>query len=264
MRAELGSGDVGVAWLGQAGFLVRSAAVRLVIDPYLSDSLAAKYRDKPLSHGRMMPAPIAPEELTSLDLVLCTHRHTDHMDPGTLPALARANPACRFVVPAAEAEAARQAGVPNDRLVAVDADQTHELHPRLTLHALPAAHETLERDDAGRHRYLGYAVTLANLTLYHSGDTVPFDGLDRRVRAVAPDVALLPVNGRGKGVAGNFTFDEAAALCMSVGIRHLIPHHFGLFAFNTADPADLAVQSAALPEPLRCTIPNTNDWYLLR
>ena len=39
-----GARDLRIAcWLGQAGFLLRLGDVRLAIDPYLSDSLAAKY-----------------------------------------------------------------------------------------------------------------------------------------------------------------------------------------------------------------------------
>lgn len=50
-------------WLGQAGFLIETREVRILIDPYLSDSLAEKYRGKPYPHRRMVPAPAAPEAL---------------------------------------------------------------------------------------------------------------------------------------------------------------------------------------------------------
>ena len=40
----------GISWLGQAGFLIRWREFRLVIDPYLSDSLATKYRGTRFPH----------------------------------------------------------------------------------------------------------------------------------------------------------------------------------------------------------------------
>ena len=36
------------------------------------------------------------------------------------------------------------------------------------------------------------------------------------------------------------TFDEAKQLCRDAGIGAMVPHHFGLFEFNTADPEELA------------------------
>ena len=40
-------------WLGQSGFLFRTPDLAWVIDPYLTNSLAAKYRDHVFSHERM-------------------------------------------------------------------------------------------------------------------------------------------------------------------------------------------------------------------
>ena len=88
LRAEAGAA---LWWLGQAGFVVAQGGLRIVIDPYLSDSLAEKYRGKPHDHRRMMPPPVAPDKLTGIDWLLCTHGHTDHMDPGTIPPLLQAS-----------------------------------------------------------------------------------------------------------------------------------------------------------------------------
>ena len=74
-------------WLGQAGFVIAWDDRRLMIDPYLSDALALKYAGTRFPHQRMMPPPVTAEQIDCLDLVLCTHAHSDHMDPGLLPGL---------------------------------------------------------------------------------------------------------------------------------------------------------------------------------
>ena len=130
-----------IGWLGQSGFLIRWGALQLAIDPYLSDSLAAKYRGTPFPHIRLPPPPIAPDRLTSLHVVLCTHAHTDHMDPETLSLIAAASPECRFVVPRAEQQTAIARGVPAQRLIAIDAGERVPLAADLSLRALPAAHD---------------------------------------------------------------------------------------------------------------------------
>ncbi len=93
-----------------------------------------------------------------MDAVLCTHAHTDHMDPATLQPLLSANPGANLVVPRAVlGQSALRAGRAEAEITPVDAGESVEILPGITLTATRAAHETLEEDEAGRHRFLGYA-----------------------------------------------------------------------------------------------------------
>ncbi len=241
-------------WLGQAGFVIEGEGHRVVIDPYLSDSLAEKYRGAKFPHLRMMPAPVSPHEIAHVDLVLATHAHTDHLDPGTLPALMTANPGALLVAPrAARAVALDRSGIAAGRLVCVEAGETLDV-AGIRLSAVRAAHETLERDADGAHRFLGLALTVAGRTVFHSGDTIPFPGQAQEVRALGADLALFPVNGRdaqraANGVPGNMTMQEALALARGAGIGAMIAHHFGLFDFNTVARAEVEEAAAASTTP---------------
>lgn len=238
-------GEVVLYWLGQAGFVIECDGLRMLIDPYLSDSLAHKYRGTRFPHRRMMAAPLDvhdPHALDRLDLVLCTHRHTDHMDPDTLQPLAQRFPQLRFVVPSATLdEAIKRTGVGPDRLIPLDAGGVVRIADRCVVSALASAHETLEQDALGRHPWLGYVIDVNGVRLYHSGDCIPYPALPEAVAALAPQLALLPVNGRdetrsGNGVPGNFTLDEAVALAKAARVPAMIAHHYGLFDFNTIEP----------------------------
>lgn len=255
-------------WLGQAGFVLDAGGKRLVIDPYLSDSLAEKYRGRLYPHQRMMSAPITTDSLGRVDLVLSTHQHTDHMDPATLQPLLAARPGVKLVAPlAAEGEASKRSGVTPDRLLLVDAGQRIQPLPDIFVTATRAAHETLERDEAGHYRFLGYLIEIAGLRIWHSGDTIPFDGMVAEVTALHPDVVLLPVNGRSaellaNGVPGNLALDEAISLARAVGAKALIAHHFGMFDFNTADPAmiDGLAARTATPRLFRAALNTVYHW----
>ncbi len=238
-----------LAWLGQAGFLISQGGLRIVIDAYLSDFLAEKYRGTRFPHTRMAPPVITPGALTDIDWLLCTHGHTDHMDPGTIPDLLAANPAARVLAPRAERARAIERGVPEDRLVLIDAGEAVDLGGVLVT-ATPAAHEDLRRSEDG-YLFLGYVLTGGGVTLWHSGDTIPFPGLAEWLMPFRVDLALLPVNGRDaerakNGVPGNLTLEEAVALADAIGASAMLGHHFGLFDFNTLDPIDGARRLSAL------------------
>ena len=229
-------------WLGQAGFLLAAGGEHLLVDPYLSDSLARKYAGTLFPHVRLRPAPVTVAQLPAVRAVLCSHAHTDHMDPDTLAPLLAAQPAARLGFPrAVRAEALRRSAADPGRLDPLAAGDTVRYGP-FTVTAVPSAHEERVVDGDGDDIFLGYVVEAGGLTVYHSGDCAPWDGLADTLRPLAVDVALLPVNGRdayrlANGVPGNFDFAEAVELCAAAGIGTLVPHHWGMFAFNTADPA---------------------------
>ena len=244
-----GTGGLSAWWLGQAGFLLEARGTRVLVDAYLSDTLAEKYRGKPFPHVRMVPPPVDPGALLDVDVVLATHAHTDHLDPGTLGPVAAANPGCRFVVPASATQVALARGVPPDRLVGASAFAPLEV-AGVRIHPLPSAHEQLALDDAGEHKFLGYVLELGGATVYHPGDCVPYPELPSLLARHAVDLALLPVNGRdvrraSSGVPGNFTLDEAMDLATACRFGAVIGHHYGLFDFNTIDPADARARIAA-------------------
>jgi L-ascorbate metabolism protein UlaG (beta-lactamase superfamily) len=214
--------------------------------------LARKYAGQKNDHIRMMDPPIAVEDLPAPDVVLVTHAHTDHMDPDTLGPLYKRFPQTEFVVPRGALETAHTRIHQDARIRAVDADEDHSVSSGLRLRVFPAAHETLLRTEEGYHVFLGYGIDANGLKIYHSGDSIPFEGLARRIDDFAPDIALMPVNGRdaerlADGIPGNFTLQEAISLTRSVPI--LIPHHFGMFAFNTIDPSEIDHAAAATNTP---------------
>ncbi|TWU21381.1 MBL fold metallo-hydrolase [Bythopirellula polymerisocia] len=267
-NTELEPGTVGLAWLGQAGFALRYDNLRMLIDPYLSDHLAKKYRGQPFSHVRLMEPPIEAEELGGIDLVLCTHGHSDHMDPDALAKIASHNSSCRFLVPRSEMLKAKGLGLPEKKLIGIDAGENFNLAPGISVTATRAAHEDLRLNENGESFFLGYVLKLGDRVVYHSGDTIPFEGLVEELAPHQIEIALLPVNGRddyrtSHGIPGNMTCTEARNLCLAAEIPHLVPHHFGMFDFNTADDIELNDLKLACREQLTCLRPEVNQIIVL-
>jgi L-ascorbate metabolism protein UlaG (beta-lactamase superfamily) len=238
-------------WLGQSGFLVQWQGSHLLLDPYLSDSLTEKYANSDKPHIRMTARVIAPERLDFIDVVTSSHNHTDHLDADTLLPLMRANPNLQLVIPAANRSfVARRLGCEPNWPIGLDAGVSTTVDP-FTLTGIPAAHEELEQDELGRHRFLGLIIQAGAWTLYHSGDTLWYDGLVQALQHYAIDIALLPINGHSpeRRVAGNLNGVEAAQLAHAIHAGLVLPCHYEMFTFNTASPDPFVAECERLGQP---------------
>jgi L-ascorbate metabolism protein UlaG (beta-lactamase superfamily) len=256
-RARNNPEELHLWWLGQSGFLIQGQGHHLLIDPYLSDSLTKKYAATNKPHVRMTERVITPERLDFVDVVTSSHNHTDHLDGETLIPLWKANPNLKVIVPRANVEfAVERLQVSPERLTQIRVDETIELVP-FTFHAIPSAHESVEQDENGGHRFIGLIVHVGKWTIYHSGDCVPYPGLEERLNHWKLDLALLPINGRdpSRGVAGNFTAREAAHLGKQINARLVIPCHYEMFEFNTVSPTEFVNAAESIGQPyhlLKC------------
>lgn len=225
-------------WLGQSGFLLQWNGTHVLLDPYLSDSLTRKYANTDKPHVRVTERVIDPSLLDFINVVTSSHNHTDHLDAETLNPLRAANPDLTVMVPKANlAFAAERLGCRVDELTGLESGE-HLTVSGIEITAAPAAHESVDRDEHGLHRYVGYVIQCGSIRVYHSGDTVWYDGMVEYLKPFAIDIALLPINGRNpeRRVPGNLTGPEAARLAYSIGAGVVIPCHYDMFEFNTVTP----------------------------
>jgi L-ascorbate metabolism protein UlaG (beta-lactamase superfamily) len=136
--------------------------------------------------------------------------------------------------------AAERLQVALDRLTPIRADGDMVSVQPFRFHAIPSAHESLTQDENGDHRFIGFIVHAGVWTIYHSGDCILYKGLVERLIRWKIDLALLPINGSdpGRGVAGNFSPEEAARLAEETHASLVIPCHYEMFEFNTVSPLE--------------------------
>lgn len=239
-------------WLGQSGFLIQWRGKRLLLDPYLSDSLTIKYATTDKPHVRMTERVIDPAWLRGIDVVTSSHLHTDHLDAETLRPLVAANPGIRMVFPeATRTTVVQRSGLADEQLIGLDAmlaGNSSDVRDRVSagefeIRAVPAAHEAMDRDTKGRLLYLGLVIKIGPWTLYHSGDTVLYPGMVDLLEPLGIQIALLPINGRApeRRVSGNLWGREAARLAKDIGAAVAIPCHYDMFEFNTATPDEFVM-----------------------
>ena len=225
-------------WLGQSGFLLQWQGVHLLLDPYLSDSLTKKYAQTDKPHVRMTELVIDPSRLSFADIATSSHNHTDHLDAETLKPILAIDPSLRLVIPEANrAFVAERLGIDPGVPIGVEDGTSVEIEG-VRFSGVASAHESVERDEHGRAKFLGYVLQFGGWTIYHSGDTVRYPGMSEKLKPFGVDVALLPINGRApeRRVPGNLSGPEAAQLAKDIGAGLVIPCHYDMFEFNTASP----------------------------
>jgi L-ascorbate metabolism protein UlaG (beta-lactamase superfamily) len=232
-------------WLGQSGFLIQWKGKRVLLDPYLSDSLTKKYADTAKPHTRMSELVIRPDLLKQINVVSSSHNHTDHLDAETLIPVIANNPGIQFIIPEANrAFVAERVHCAPDFPIGLNDGKTVQLDG-FSFHGIPAKHNEIDRDEQGHCRYMGYVIRFGNCSIYHSGDTLWFDELPELLRPFSVDLALLPINGNQpeRKVAGNLDHMEAVKLANVLGVKTVIPCHYDMFSFNTANVQDFAEEA---------------------
>ena len=211
-----------LTFLGHAAFLLENGGTRLIIDPFLTGN------------------PIAgtnPEEL-SVDYVLLTHGHGDHLGDGVT--IAQKNDAT-IVAPFELATYCANNGCKVHPMHIGGAHDFPFGRVKLTI-----AHHGSGADLGGDSlAYMGnpcgFLVTLGGKTVYHAGDTGLFLDMKLIGEMHKIDVALLPIG-------DNFTMgiDDAVKAAEFLQADINVPMHYKTFEVIEADPQEFAKKIEAL------------------
>jgi len=240
-------------WLGQSGYLLQWKGKRVLIDPYLSDSLTKKYAATDKPHIRMSERVIDPVLLRDIMIVTSSHNHTDHLDADTLAPVLKNNPHIKFIIPEANRDfVAERVGCKKEFPVGLNDGQS-AIIDEFSIHGIPAKHNEIERDEKGNCKFMGYVIEFGKYKIYHSGDTLRFEGMENLLRPFLVDVAILPVNGNepARKVAGNLDCREAAELGKAIGAKCVIPCHYDMFTFNSADVNEFVKEAKKIDQAFK-------------
>jgi L-ascorbate metabolism protein UlaG (beta-lactamase superfamily) len=251
--STVGESGFALWWLGQSGYLLQCNGKRILIDPYLSDSLTKKYLTTDKPHTRISELVIKPELLKNISIVTSSHNHTDHLDAETLIPILKSNPSIKFIIPEANRKfVAERVQCEVDFPIGLNDEQTVTIDG-FTFHGIPAKHNEIDRDEKGNCKYMGFVIEFGLHKIYHSGDTLWFDSMVELLKPFNVDVALLPINGNKpeRKVAGNLDCKEAVELGKAIDAKMVIPCHYNLFSFNTADVNEFILEAEKINQPYK-------------
>jgi L-ascorbate metabolism protein UlaG (beta-lactamase superfamily) len=207
-----------LTWLGHSTFLFRSpGGKRILVDPWVTGNPAS---------------PAAAQKLGALDLILVTHGHRDHSADAV--SLGRSSGA-QLVAPVELSVWLQHKGLQN--VTGMNIGGTLNVLG-LSITMVAAVHSSSVEEE-GRIVYAGpatgYVIRFEDgLTIYFAGDTAVFGDMRLIGEMYRPAIGFLPIG-------DHFTMgpEQAAKACELLGIRQVVPMHYGTFPVLTGTPARL-------------------------
>ena len=243
-RPQQRVGSLVVTMVGHASLLIQVADLNITVDPVWSE------RASPVRFAgpKRLTAPgIAFEDLPSIDTVLITHSHYDHLDASTLSRLwTRDRPR---IIAALGTDAIVTRTVPGTRPEAGDWGDTFALAPDVSVTLHSANHwSARSMRDRRMSLWCGFVLQARGTVIYVAGDTGYGDGsIFREVgeRFGPPTLAILPLGAyEPRWFMRNQHVDpeEAVRIMLGCGARQALGVHWG--TFQLTDEARLAPVTA--------------------
>ena len=218
MTSTGSNGRLGITWYGHSTFLITTpGGKRIVTDPWLEQN--------PL-------CPPGMKRIAAADVILLSHGHSDHTGD---------------IVPVSRATAAPIVAV-HELALWLERKGLHHVHGMgiggtvtiagLRITMVPALHSSsvVEHDTS---IYLGHPAGFVvrmedGRAFYFAGDTALFGDMRLIAEMHQPEIAFLPIG-------DHYTMGpEAAALAARMlGVRQVVPMHYGTFPVLTGTPARL-------------------------
>ena len=216
-----------ITYLGQAGLLFKTETKQILVDPYLSDSVAKiqpqNKRRQPIDERFLQIKP---------DIIVITHNHADHLDKETLAHYLSAESRVTVLAPYSAWQEIRQFGGLKNNYVLFN-DGTTWTEEGVIFRAVKAEHS----DECA----IGVVITVENRN-YYVTDTLYSERVFESLPNTEFEAVFLPINGAGN----NMNATDAARFVTRIKTKYAVPVHFGIFDDLTG--RELQAGNALIPK----------------
>jgi len=233
-----------ITWIGHSTFLVQIDGVNILTDPHWGDRASPVKFTGP---RRLVAPGMRFEDLPSIDAVIISHDHYDHLDEATVRRLNAVHHPTFFVPLGIKAWLAK-VGIAN--VVELDWWETREFRG-LTLVCTPAQHSSGRGLlDQNRRLWSSWVLHGHERRLFFAGDTGYYDAFKEIGERLGPfDLALIPIGGYSayEHHPNHVNPEEAVQVFEELGARLMVPMHFGTFDLNREpfrEPPDRLLREA--------------------
>ena len=220
--------DLAITWIGHSTFLIQVEGINIVTDPV--------FGHLPFFRRQVKPG-IPIKKVPSLDYVIISHNHLDHMDSAAL-SLFKQHPECTFLVPLGDKAWFERRGFTRvkeytwwERETFVHGDSEIEFS------FLPAHHWSQRGlRDFNKSLWGSWMMSVGGHTIYFGGDTA-YSGHFAAIGREFPSIshALMPIGPcepRKWMKDSHISAEESGQAFIDLGAKKFFPMHWGTFSFG--------------------------------
>lgn len=212
-------------WLGHSSLMINMDGFRILLDPVFEQKLSIVGPKR--FNGRV---PMAMDTLPSVDLVIVSHDHYDHLNKFTIQGIQ--DKVALFIVPLGVDVHLKSWGIPQEKIVAMNWWDSHIPAKGMRVTACPSQHFSGRGlTDRNQTLWASWAIESPNHKIFFSGDSGYFSGFAAIGKILGPfDMTFMECGAYNPSWHGVHMYpEETVTAHRDLGGNILHPIHWGTF-----------------------------------
>jgi L-ascorbate metabolism protein UlaG (beta-lactamase superfamily) len=222
--------DLTAAWIGHSTVLLDFFGIRILTDPVLFARIGIRLPFFTVGPKRLTQPALKFAELPSIDLVLLSHAHFDHIDRRTLKLFSDAT---RVITAKRTGDLLR--GTKFCEVIELGWNETVDLNLRgfeIEIRAFQPKHWGARMQYDIHRGYNSYVISRNNRRIIYGSDTAMTDAFAKLNDGAPYDLAIMGIGAYDPWIWAHSTPEQAVAMADAAGARFIMPVHHQTFRLS--------------------------------
>ena len=222
--------DLTAAWIGHSTVLLNFFGITILTDPVLFPRIGIRLPFLTVGPKRLTQPALTFAELPSIDLVLLSHAHFDHIDRRTLKLFSDAT---RVITAKRTGDLLR--GTKFREVIELGWHESVDLAPRgfeIEICAFQPKHWGARMQYDTHRGYNSYVISRNNRRIIYGSDTAMTDAFVKLNDGAPYDLAIMGIGAYDPWIWAHSTPEQAVAMAEAAGAHFIMPVHHQTFRLS--------------------------------
>jgi len=255
--------DLTAAWIGHSTVLINFFGIKILTDPVLFPRIGIRLPLLTVGPKRLTQPALKFVELPSIDLVLLSHAHFDHIDRRTLKLFSNAT---RVITAKRTGDLLR--GTKFCEVIELEWKESVNLSPRdlpIEIRAFQPKHWGARLQYDVYRGYNSYVISRNNRRIIYGSDTAMTDAFAKLNDGALYDLAIMGIGAYDPWIWAHSTPEQAVAMADAAGACFIMPVHHQTFRLSIEpfrEPIERFTQ-ALVKTPHRIALREIGETFVL-